>query len=112
MYASLSYLRDNVACWKPSDVTSNAGQIYKVALGLVTASTSTWALCNKPPAIIKKHVNFPEVRRLSIVLIAVYIALIIGGFGHPQELLLAWLAITTTGITLFFAVLHQSRKCN
>jgi hypothetical protein len=95
-----------------SEVTSNAVQIYKVALGLVTASTSTWALCNKPPAIIARHVNFPEIRRLSIVLIAVYMALIIGGFGRPQEQLLAWIAISTTflGVVLFFVVLNLSKK--
>ena len=95
-----------------SDITISASQIYKVALGLFTAASSTWALCNQPPAIIKKHVNFPEVRRLSVVLITVFIALIVGGFGHPQEQLLEWIAITATvtGTTLFFIVLHQSKK--
>jgi hypothetical protein len=95
-----------------SDVTSTSTQIYKVLLSLFTSAGSIWALCNKVPVVIGKQANFPEVRQLSIVLTVVFIALIVGGFGPPQEQLLEGIAIlaTTIGTSLFFIVLQHSRK--
>ena len=95
-----------------SDVTSTSTQIYKVLLSLFTSAGSIWALCNKVPVVIGKQANFPEVRQLSIVLTVVFIALIVGGLGQPQEQLLEGIAITATaaGTTLFFVVLQHSRK--
>jgi hypothetical protein len=95
-----------------NDATISPDQVYKALAGLVCAASSTWALCNRPPASVKKHANFPEVRQLAIVLISVFIALIVGALGQPQEQLLAWMAIVATafGATLFFVVLQQSQR--
>ena len=94
------------------DVVLNATQIYKVGLGFVTAATSTYFLCNLPPQIIKRHVNFPEVKRLSFVLIAIFAMLIVGGFGHPGQTELGWIAVAATviGVGLFFSVLHHAKR--